>query len=175
MKIVVSILFLAVISITYSDTAENESADSTVIVTFRFVYNHCNDLEEMRYFYTDLLGMTELGFNLDWNWLGYQCEGFQLCFFGANSTQPVLTEFTDQPGYSGGDLEGISWTIEVPEEDFAETVNRLLEADVTHYFDEPQLNFGTYWGFPVLDPMGITVEVFCFPEEVPESSEWSDT
>jgi catechol 2,3-dioxygenase-like lactoylglutathione lyase family enzyme len=174
LKITVSVLLIAFAAIAYSDVADNESADSPVRVTFRFVYNHCNDLEAMRHFYTDLLGMTEIGFNLDWNWLGYQCDGFQLCFFGAYETQPVLTEFTDQPGYHGGDLEGISWSIEIPGENFAETVDRLLEAEVPRLFDEPQLNLGSYWGFPVLDPMGITVEVFCFAEDIPESGNWSD-
>ena len=173
MKHLALIFILAAVSLSVADTT-NDTTYAPAEVTIRFVYNHCNDLEAMRHFYSDLLGMTELGFNLEWNWLGYQCDGFQLCFFGAHNTLPVPTEFTDQPGYQGGDLEGISWSIEIPEARFAETVNRLQEAGVPCFSDKPQLNLDSYWGFSVLDPMGVTVEVFCFPEDIPESAEWPD-
>ncbi len=143
-------------------------------VKIRFVYNHCNDLLAMRRFYTDLLGMTELGYNLEWNWLGYDCAGFQLMFFGAEDKLPVPTEFTDQPGYNGGDREGISWSVAVPEDEFAATVRRLKEAGVPCFDDRPRWYQDSYWGFPVLDPMGVTVEVFCFPKDKPESAEWTD-
>ncbi len=168
------LILVGMLSIAVADIVEDTEPEPPVEVTFRFVYNHCNDLLAMRRFYTDLLGMTELGFNLEWNWLGYQCEGFQLMFFGAEKNLSVPTEFTDQPGYEGGDWEGISWSIEVPEARFAETVRRLQEADVPCFSDQAQLRLESYWGFSVLDPMGVTVEVFCYPKEKPESPEWTE-
>ncbi len=52
-------------------------------VNLRFVYSFCSDIGEVRRFYTDLLGMTELGFmdEEQFGWVGYDSEGVQFMFF----------------------------------------------------------------------------------------------
>ena len=64
----------------------------------------CNDVAEMKKFYTGLLGMQEVAFmdEEEFGWLCYQCEGFQFMFFKTHGKVPVLSDFTWQPGWGGG-------------------------------------------------------------------------
>ena len=150
-------------------------------VTIKYVYAYANDLDAMRRFYTDLVGMTEGAFRNDeqWGWLVYKCAGFQLMFFRSEpplSPAPVETRWALQPGWNDGEVrdgaEIFSWSIRVPESAFADTVARLKEAGVESYYEKPMWFQDSYWGFPVRDPMGGTVEIFCTPKERPESTEW---
>ena len=68
----------------------------------RFIYNHCNDLAQMRHFYSDLLGMIETAYNEDWNYLCYKSEGLDFMFFGSKEDIPIKDRFADQPGWPGG-------------------------------------------------------------------------
>lgn len=141
-------------------------------INVRFVYNFCNDLGEMRHFYTELLGLDEVGYNEEHRYLCYQCGGFQLMFFRPDAAVEVLEGWADQPGYRGGTTFVTSWAVEVPEGEFAATVERLREAGVESRYADPEWCVDSYWGFYVKDPMGRTVEVYSTPKERPASTSW---
>lgn len=141
-------------------------------VNVRFVYNFCNDLAAMRRFYTDLLGLPEAAFSEEHRYLCYQSEGFQFMFFKPDAEVPARADWADQPAYDGGTTFVTSWSVEVPEEEFAAVVARLREAGVECFAEEPDWRVDSYWGFTVKDPMGNTVEVYAAPKERPASTTW---
>ncbi len=140
-------------------------------VNIRFIYQSCNDLPAMRRFYGELLGMQEASYKEE-KWLVYQCDGFQFMIFPAGYNMLLQDGFAKQPGWEGGDMESISWSVAVPEEDFAATVQRLRELDVEAAFEDPQWQQDSYWSYPVRDPMGNTVEVYCNVARRPASTVW---
>lgn len=140
-------------------------------VNIRFIYQSCNDLLAMRRFYGELLGMQESSYK-EGKWLVYQCEGFQFMIFPAGYEMLLQDGFAMQPGWSGGTTESISWSVAIPEEDFAATVLRLQAADIEAQFEQPTWQQDSYWSYPVRDPMGNTVEVYCNVAQRPASTEW---
>lgn len=142
----------------------------------KFVYFHCNDIDAMRGFYTDLLGMDEASYRNDdeYAWLVYNCGSFQFMVFPADAEVPKLDGWGAQPGWPGGKLSTTSWSVEVSEEQYAATVARLQEADVPLYSEQPMWCQDCYWSFPVRDPMGNTVEVYTMLAERPESTVWPE-
>ena len=153
---------------------EETKAQSGPAVSIKFIYMSCNDLEAMRAFYSELLGMQESSYRNDeeYAWLVYNCGSFQFMVFPAGYQLPVLDDWGMQPGWAGGTLEVTSWSIEVPEASYAETVTRLSAAGLPTYADQPQWCQDSYWSFPVRDPMGNTVEVYMQPAERPQSTDW---
>lgn len=143
-------------------------------VNVRFVYNFCNDLGAMRRFYTELLGLDEAAYSEEHRYLCYQSEGFQFMFFRGESEAATVKEWAVQPGGGSGTAEVTSWSVEVPEADFGATVQRLLEAGVPVQGDlkAPDWRQGCYWGITVMDPAGITIEVYSAPKERPASTTW---
>lgn len=150
-------------------------------VRIKYIYTYANDLDAMRVFYTELLGMKEGAFRNDeqWGWLTYDCGGFQLMFFRSEPPHgpvPVETRWAQQPGWNDGEVRDgaqiFSWSVLVPESAFAETVARLIAAGIETYFDKPQWFQDSYWGFPLRDPMGNTVEIYSETKERPASTEW---
>ena len=90
-------------------------------INVRFVYNFCNDLGAMRRFYTELLGLDEAAYSEEHRYLCYQSEGFQFMFFRPDAEVPLRDGWADQPAYAGGTTFDTSWSIEIPEEEFAAT------------------------------------------------------
>ncbi len=144
-------------------------------VNVRFIFNMCNDVEAMRNFYSDLLGMAEDAFysTEEFGWVSYPCEGVYLMFFYGGEDVVEHSDWAWQPGYEGGSLPVSSWAIEIPEQDFAATIKRLQESEIRTFSEAPQWRQESYWGFSVMDPMGNTIEVYTSPKEKPESEEWS--
>jgi catechol 2,3-dioxygenase-like lactoylglutathione lyase family enzyme len=142
--------------------------------SIKFIYNYCNDVEAMRQFYIELLGLPQTFFMNDerGRFLEFNCEGIEFMFFQASAPLPVPTEFSRQPGWEGGTLERPSCSIEYPPREFAACVKRLQTAGVRSAKPAPECH-GSYWAFPVLDPMGNTVEpVLQLPEELPAGTGW---
>ncbi len=145
-------------------------------IKLSFIYNHCNDVETMRKFYTDLIGLKQHTFHNDeqWGYLCYKTGGLDLMFFRFDEKIPVQEQWAVQPGWEGGTFEGTSWSIEVPENLFPEVVKKLKVSNVKCFTEKPMWLQDSYWGFPVMDPMGNTVEVYTTPKEKPTSTEWQD-
>jgi catechol 2,3-dioxygenase-like lactoylglutathione lyase family enzyme len=145
-------------------------------VNVRFLFVICNDVAAMKAFYCDALGMTAGSFvdEKDAGWLVLQTDGFQLMCFRLDEPVAVHDQFAWQPGAVTGTAGFPSWSIEIPEADYAATVERLRAADVKMKSPEPDWRQDSYWGMAVLDPMGNTVEVFTRPTERPASTTWED-
>jgi hypothetical protein len=146
----------------------------TGLPCIKFIYNYCNDVETVRQFYIDLLALPLTYFMNDerGRFLEFNCGGIEFMFFQSPRPAPVVTEFSRQPGWEGGTLERPSCSIEYSAADFAACVERLQRAGVTSARPAPECR-GSYWAFPVLDPMGNTVEpVLQLAEDLPEGTGW---
>lgn len=145
----------------------------TTKLNLRFLYVFCNDIGAMRGFYTELIRLTEIYYapGPDGG-LAYKCDQLQFTILPTQNTIPNPEAWHQQPGWQGGTLSGISWSIESESRDaFAATVTRLVEAQVPAFFDRPR--WLSYWSFPVKDPMGNTVELSLPTEKEPLVKVWS--
>jgi catechol 2,3-dioxygenase-like lactoylglutathione lyase family enzyme len=133
-----------------------------------------NDIDAMRHFYTDLVGLAEGSYRNDaqYGWLTYDCGGFEFMCFRTSQPLPVPEQFSAQPGWEGGQRLAISWSVSIPEAQFAEVVQRLKSDGVKCFAEQPLWAQDSYWSFPVLDPTGNTVELYCEVKERPASTEW---
>ena len=145
-------------------------------IAIKFVYTMVNDVAAMQHFYTELLGLNETSYrnDEDFGWLVYQCGSVEFMFLRADGEMPVGEEFAMQPGWGGGTLETTSWSLEIPEDRFAATVQAVVEDGAAAFAAKPLWAQDCYWSFPVLDPMGNTVELYTMPAARPESTEWPD-
>lgn len=127
----------------------------------KFIYNTCNDVEAMRAFYIDLLGLPLTSFRNDekGKWLEYNCSGIEFIWHLSPDKVEAAAEFSRQPGWDGGTLDRASCSIEYSKEGFFDVVERLKQAGVTAAKPEAE-DRGSYWAFPVLDPLGNTVEPY---------------
>ncbi len=144
-------------------------------VNVKFIFSMCNDIVAMRHFYTELLGMQEQAFfnQKEFGYISYFCqEGLYLMFFYSGKEAPKHTEWAWQPGYEGGSLHITSFAIEIPEQDFANTVEKLKKENFKMFTDIPEWRQNSYWGFTVMDPQGNTLELFTKPKEKPASTIW---
>jgi catechol 2,3-dioxygenase-like lactoylglutathione lyase family enzyme len=139
-----------------------------------FIYLYCNDLQAMRHFYSQLLGLNEIYHAAAANGaaaaVAYNCDGLQFTIFADRSAQSVPKGWARQPGWDGGTQSTISWSVCFSESEYPAVVKRLHDAGVEAYFDLPKWH--GYWGYPVKDPMGNTVEVVHSPEVEPENTDW---
>jgi len=141
--------------------------------TIRFLFNVCNDLAATKNFYVDLIGMKVTQYEEEWGYLNIQCDGFEFMFFKSEKGDLSVAErWASQPGYEGGALEVMSWALFIPEDQFADVVKRLKVGGVKLFKEAPEWRQKSYWGFTVMDPNGVTVEVYTTPKEKPESNEW---
>ena len=126
------------------------------------IFRWCNDVAPMRHFYTDCLGLTETFFrnDVEHGWLTYQVGQVQLVFTRAPALLPIMTEFAQNPGYSGGTVQVESWVLKVERPSFDEIVGRLQASSYTHYAPQPNTPRPGALQFIALDPMGFTVEVY---------------
>lgn len=170
------ILFLtaSLVATAADESPTEEAMAEKPRVGIRFIYNCTNSLEDTRRFYTELLGMEESAYEPEWNYLCYKIGELEFMYFGADGELTPTEEFASQPGWAGGTLEVTSWSVEIPEADFGKTVERLRAAGVRTFSDKPEWRIDSYWGYTVLDPNGVTVEVYTIPKEKPTSEEWTD-
>lgn len=155
-------------------------SDDKPKLNIRFLYAICNDVKEMRRFYTELLGMQEGHFmdSEDWGWLTLQSEGMQLMFFRWSKELPVNKDWAWQPGGTVEDAHPMmSFSVLVPWENYRDTYQRLKEGGVKAQTEAPQWRQSSYWGWTIADPMGNTIEVYAPPPEKPaegETPQWQD-
>lgn len=156
---------------------ENSTTSKSVPqISLKYLFNHTSDLAGTQRFYSELIGLKESQYNLEWGFLCYQCEGFEMMYFAREREEPEsLRDWAAQPGYEGGKLEITSWAIKVPEAEFAAIVRKLKNEKVKSFKDVPEWRQQSYWGFTVMDPNGMTVEVFTIPKEKPVLLEWIET
>lgn len=122
----------------------------------------CNNVAEMRYFYSDLLGLEETYFLDDdtHGWLTYKLHGVQVVFMRASQTLPIQAGWARQPGWLEGTQELPSLVLEMTLEHFQKVVEGLI-AQGFHCFDpEPRGTKDKYLKQFVMDPMGYTIELY---------------
>ena len=143
-------------------------------MTIDFVYRFCDDIEAMRAFYTETIGLTESIFTneKEYAFIGYKMSGFTLYIVRGDTVKPEKRGWTKQPGYDGGTIESTSYTIKVPEAEYRDVLNRLRAANSESFSDKPLWSYDEYWSYIVKDPMGVTIEVYMKPKEKPESRNW---
>ncbi len=121
-----------------------------------FLYLHCADLELARSFYTDVLGLSEIYFSAEERAVGYLVGELQIAI--STHPSPIHVEgWTQQPGWEAGSSAAPSWGFECPPHDFGRAVEAARSAGVETRHTEPV--WVRYWSFPVIDPMGNTVEI----------------
>jgi catechol 2,3-dioxygenase-like lactoylglutathione lyase family enzyme len=149
------------------------SAD-TPRAAIRYLFNVCNDVAAMRRFYVEVLGMTKAAFmdTPEFGYLALDCGTWQAMWFRADAALPVPREFAGQPGWAGGTIEATSWAVAIPEDRFAEVLGALVAAGAPLFQPDPEWRQDSYWGVSVLDPMGVTVEVYCTPSQRPATTTW---
>lgn len=140
----------------------------------KFVYLYCRDLEAMRRFYADLLGLEQKGYRSDaaGGWLACDCGGFELAIMQAVDLADPPAGWASQPGVPGGDTLSISWSVAVPEKDYPATITALQAAGTPALASQPRWVNASYWSFAVKDPAGNTVDVYCEPAARPTSTRW---
>jgi catechol 2,3-dioxygenase-like lactoylglutathione lyase family enzyme len=138
----------------------------------RFVYFGCTDLAAMRHFYTELVGLRET-YHADGpdGSLAYDCDGLQFTIMVTEQPTANEADWSKQPGWGGGLGARASWSVVCSAATFPVVVRRLIDAGVSTYYEKPRWH--GYWGFPVKDPMGNTVEVTLPLEEPPAETEWA--
>lgn len=122
-----------------------------------FTYLFCNDLEQMKWFYTEIIGL-----NLVWDSedsIAFKIGEHQLSIHSNKDFTPLSSYFAIQPGWEGGREARTSWSLECDKEDFNEIVQSVMKHEVTTYYSEPK--WKGYWSFPILDPMNNTIEITC--------------
>jgi catechol 2,3-dioxygenase-like lactoylglutathione lyase family enzyme len=122
-----------------------------------FTYMFCNNLERMKWFYTEILHL-----NLIWESttsIAFKIGQHQLSIDFHEDFDPLTPAFSIQPGWEGGTVPRIGWSIECDKENFNEIVRSVIHHGITSYFNEPE--WKGYWSFPILDPMNNTIEITC--------------
>lgn len=127
------------------------------------VFEWCNDIGEIRRFYTDGLGLTETHAR-DEPEVGvvvYQAGDTQIVITRSPDPKPMLNDWTKTWGFDEGVLNEPAWVIEVDWDSFFEVVARLQDLSVP-MFAEPR-DEPTIRQVVVRDPMGRTVSVDAYP------------
>ncbi|HEX9746597.1 MAG TPA: VOC family protein [bacterium] len=162
-KISISILFLGIAILLSVPSAAN--AESGARLDWLTIY--CNDIDEMRHFYSDLLGL-ETGPGADEEGGGFQfyvCGDFVFMIMQADTELPVNEEFMHWLGFSETGNYNPGWSIQIPSEDFEAVVARLQDEGVKAADEEPMNQMDAFMQYIVLDPMGNSVELYSYLQD----------
>ena len=124
------------------------------------LFELCNDVAQMRSFYSDALGLAETMFNAEKGWLTYQAGAVQVVFTEPRSAPArQLTEWSRSPGWDGGTVDEPSWVLRIAPGAFDALLDRLAAHETdTQVRNAPD---GRLREVFVMDPMGRTVEIYC--------------
>lgn len=123
------------------------------------IFRWCNDVDPIRHFYTDLLGLEETYYRNDeeHGWLTYKIGDTQLVFTRASSPLPVEAEWAKAPAYQGGTKELESWVMAVNKDNYQTIVQGIKASDALIYDGELEREELLLM---VKDPMGFTIELW---------------
>ena len=136
-------------------------------VNIRFLHRLCDDVDLMRRFYGDGIGFKEMHYRNDeqYGYVTFESDGLQFMFHRWDSGIPETTGFAWQPGDGAGTEPRWSIGVHVPEEEWAETVQRLKAMRVEASTPDPTWRQEAYWGWTINDPLGGTVEIWYEPRK----------
>ncbi len=141
--------------------SDNPPAAQLPIMMSTF-YFWTNDMDATREFYTNTIGLSEGEFFQEEEVaiLTYDFGNFQVIFQQASSDLPVMTTFSRQPNYDGGEIDMNSFVIRVDADNFDQILDRVkADPDIRIFTDDvviPQVGQRALY---LLDPMGTTVQV----------------
>lgn len=136
---------------------------SSTPVFHHTLFWYCNDVATMRHFYSDILNLEETFYRNDdeVGWLSYQSGSLQIVFSRSEVSQPVLQDWSVQFSYTEGNLYQPSWAVEIPYQDFEQTIKQIIDDGNIPYLEEdyrtPRDGHLCFW---VRDPMGTTIEIY---------------
>lgn len=122
----------------------------------------CNDVGQMREFYSDVLGLTEVYFLNDdkHGWLTYDINGIQVVFIRASHPLPIESAWARQPGWAEGTREAHSMVLQLSLDGFQKVIERAKVKNMTFFDKEPRGNKDENLSHFVMDPMGNTIELY---------------
>ncbi|GAB5492862.1 MAG: hypothetical protein Phog2KO_30770 [Phototrophicaceae bacterium] len=128
------------------------------------IFRYCNDVDVMRHFYTELVGLEETYYRNDeeHGWLSYQIGKTQLVFTRSESIQTIETAWAKSPAYTGGTKEISSWVISLSQDNYEAVLKRLKASSTAIYdgaLDSPELLLIAQ------DPMGMTLKFWLKSDE----------
>ena len=123
------------------------------------LFFNCNDIDAMRAFYTDLLGLPESYYrnSEQHRCLAYQIQGTELVFMPAPEELSFQTDWARQAGYAGSESTAKSWLFTMSYADFETLSNRIRKSAIPVY-DNPEECDVSQQLF-IKDPMGMTIEL----------------
>ena len=126
------------------------------------IFQWCNNINQMRLFYSDILGAEETFYRDDseHGWLTYQLADLQLVFIRSDEPLPIAGDFAINPAHQDGTRIAASWVLKMGEEKFRAAIHRLQQAGIASTTAEPYSNRPGHLQYIVLDPMGLTLELF---------------
>ncbi len=142
---------------------------SAAVLVHMFIV--CNNVEEMRSFYIDLLGMEESHYEAG-QFLDVKSAGIELLFIKHETEVQVPSGWAWQPGWRGGTSTQSSFSVRVPEEEFSALVDRIRQSNIPRFNEYPEWRNDGYWGYTIKDPMGVTLELFVEPSVRPQKTVW---
>ena len=151
---------------------EKEVSDQMVLPRISYIYNFCSDLKAIRQFYSECIGLPEGLYKPEYGCISYKMPGMEFMFWQTDDVPARPSGFAAQPGGGGGELPVTSWTVAVPEKEFAAAVSRLRKMGYESKAEQPVWLQDCYWAFVVRDPAGNTVELSTVPSTRPESTVW---
>lgn len=127
------------------------------------VFEWCNDIAEMRRFYTEGIGLEEQHTKDDQEggYVVYQAGDTQIVITRSPQPKPVLQAWTKTQGFDMGSLIEPAWVIEVDWDSFGKVVGRLESLNAPFHSqrrDDEKLR-----QVVVRDPMGRTLSVDAYP------------
>lgn len=127
---------------------------------FGFTYLFCNDLEKMKWFYSEVLQL-ELIWESEAS-IAFQIGDHQLSIDYHEDAETPSAHFAKQPGWEGGTQPRTSWSIAYDPEAYRQVLQLVKRYGVTSYSEEAR--WQGYWSLPLLDPMNNTIEITCSEE-----------
>jgi len=137
----------------------------SVVPHYSTLFIYVNDINDMRDFYTDIIGMEETFFDNDRGWLTYDSNGLQLVMIRAAAPLPVNEDWAKCPGYAdSGEAEIPSWVLTIPDIRFDVVIQHLKDgkAPLLGDIQEPQPGHRQVM---TRDPMGTNIEVYAVRDE----------
>ena len=143
-------------------------------IKLKYIYRYCNDINEMKDFYSGILGFQEKSFgdHKGFGWLEYEFGDTKLAFYKDEGKAPKIKDFAKQPAQDLGKKEITSFGIQYKEEEFRKLYEKLVEEKISLLTEKPQWLVDSYWGITIRDPMGFSLEIFSIPQEKPSDFEW---
>lgn len=124
---------------------------------FIFTYIFTNDLYAMKRFYSGILHLEQIWDSDDS--IAYKIGDHQLDIEHDQDFKPLSQRFSWQPGWAGGTEMRTCWSLECDRADFDQIIASAQAAKTPAFHASPR--WVGYWSFPLLDPMGNTIEVTC--------------